>query len=55
MDVGTVVKGMTWWNGLTDDQRSYWLTVAGTGVPADAYAAYLAHIKSSGVWAARPM
>lgn len=33
-------NGMTWWNSLTEVARSYWLSVAGSAVPADAWAAY---------------
>ena len=32
--------GIAWWNGLTEVARSYWLSVAGSAVPADAWAAY---------------
>ena len=33
--------GVWWWNNtLNEVQRSYWLSVAGSAVPADAWAAY---------------
>jgi len=32
--------GMFWWNNITEVQRAYWLSVAGSAVPADAWAAY---------------
>lgn len=31
------VKGMEWWNGLTEEDRDFWLRVAGSAVPADAW------------------
>jgi len=34
-----VQLGMTWWNGLTEERRSYWLSKAVSAVP---YAAWLA-------------
>lgn len=34
--------GMSWFNGLTDDRRAYWLAKAGSAVPADAWACYKA-------------
>lgn len=32
--------GMAWWNRLTKSQRRYWLDVAGSARPVDAYRAY---------------
>lgn len=34
-------KGMTWWNSLPVEERSYWLVRAASAIPADAYHAYL--------------
>lgn len=34
-------KGMDWWNQLTEQNRAYWMEVAESAVPADAWAAYL--------------
>ena len=33
-------NGIDWWNGLTAVGRSYWLSVAGSAVPADAWACF---------------
>ena len=35
--------GIDWWNSLTEVARSYWLSVAGSAVPAEAWAAYKNH------------
>jgi hypothetical protein len=32
--------GMTWWNRITRPERAYWLDVADSFVPADAWAAF---------------
>ena len=32
--------GMAWWNRLTEAERAYWLRVAGSAQPVDAYRAY---------------
>jgi hypothetical protein len=32
--------GIRWWNGLTQAERAHWLEVAGSAVPADAWAAF---------------
>jgi hypothetical protein len=32
--------GMTWWNRITRAERARWLEVAGSYVPADAWAAF---------------
>jgi hypothetical protein len=34
-------QGMTWWNTLMEDERGYWLKVANSARPADAYHAFL--------------
>ena len=34
-------QGMTWWNAMTENERTYWLEVAGSARPADAYDAFL--------------
>ena len=34
--------GMSWWNGLTPTRRRYWLDVAGSARPADAWRAFQA-------------
>lgn len=42
-DLADAATGMAWWNGLTPDQRRFWMYCAGdTGVAADAWAAYKA-------------
>lgn len=33
-------QGMEWFNGLTDTGRGYWLNLAGSSVPAEAWAAF---------------
>lgn len=33
-------RGMFWWNNLTEVVRAYWLSVAGSAVPADAWEAF---------------
>lgn len=38
-----VQLGMTWWNGLTEERRSYWLSKAVSAVP---YAAWLAFCRA---------
>ena len=32
--------GMAWWNSKTDSVREFWLRVANSARPADAWAAY---------------
>ena len=44
MNESEVLEGIECWNGLTEQMRLYWLNVAGTAVPADARAAYLASV-----------
>ena len=38
------LRGVEWWNNLSERQRSYWLSFAETAVPAEAYAAYIQSI-----------
>lgn len=35
-------KGMAWFNGLSRSERAFWLDLAGSAVPADAWAAWKA-------------
>jgi len=44
MNESEALDGIAWWNGLTENMRLYWLNVAGSAVPADARAAYLASV-----------
>ena len=30
--------GMEWWNGLSEEQRAYWLEAANTAIVAEAWA-----------------
>lgn len=30
-------RGMAWWNGLTRSERSFWLALAGSARPVDAW------------------
>lgn len=46
MDETEALEGIAWWNSLTEQMRLYWLNVAGSAVPADARAAYLASVSS---------
>jgi hypothetical protein len=41
MDTSDAVKGIAWWNRLTEKNRYYWMVVAGSAVPADAWRAYV--------------
>jgi hypothetical protein len=34
------LAGMSWFNGLTDERRAYWLDQAGSAVPADAWSRF---------------
>lgn len=34
-------RGVHWWNEMTEEFRSHWLSVAGSAVPAEAWLAYL--------------
>jgi hypothetical protein len=34
--------GMAWWNRISERERAQWLRVAGSAVPADAWAAFKA-------------
>lgn len=38
--LGDPQAGMTWWNDCSEPERGYWLAVAKSAVPADAWAAY---------------
>jgi hypothetical protein len=40
--------GIEWWNGSTEEQRRYWLRVACSAVPADAWVAYKAAMSQQG-------
>jgi hypothetical protein len=37
---GDDLAGFSWFNGLTDGERSLWLGLAGSATPADAWRAY---------------
>lgn len=39
------LAGIVWWNELSEIQRRFWLNVAGSAVPADAYRAYLSSLQ----------
>ena len=44
-------QGMTWWNAMAEAERGYWLGVADSARPADAYHAFLlaeAHADAEG-------
>ena len=41
-NVADALVGMAWWNGLTPTRRRYWLDVAGSARPADAWRAFQA-------------
>ena len=32
--------GVTWWNGLSREERARWLKIANTAIPAEAYKAW---------------
>lgn len=34
------LAGITWWNGLSEEDRAFWLRAALTSVPAEAWAYY---------------
>lgn len=34
--------GIAWWNGLSPEERTHWLRVAGSACPADAFEAWRA-------------
>ena len=36
--------GMSWWNSLSEDSRAAWAAKAGTGVVADAWAAFKGNV-----------
>lgn len=35
------IAGIEWWNSVSESTRRYWLEVAKSSSPADAYRAYL--------------
>lgn len=37
---GDDLAGFAWFNGLTDGERSFWLSQAGSAVPAAAWSAF---------------
>jgi len=37
-------RGMAWWNAMSDADRAYWLRIAGSATPADAWAQYQAEV-----------
>lgn len=37
----TAELGMSWWNSIPEQHRAYWLSKAGSAVPAEARHAYL--------------
>ena len=37
------IDGMAWWNALDEKTRRYWMDMANSASPADAYRAYLAY------------
>ena len=39
-DLLDAMRGIGWFNCLSPTERRYWLDVAGSAVPADAWAAY---------------
>jgi hypothetical protein len=41
VEEGSTQQGVDWWNRLQEPQRAHWLAVAGSAVPAEAWAAYL--------------
>lgn len=40
--------GMKWYNGISKEDRSYWMATARSAVPADAWAAYQEHARKRG-------
>lgn len=51
--------GIDWWNALPEDARRFWLRVAMSAVPADAWRAYKASwggsVPQGGMGAVAPM
>ena len=39
-NVADALVGMAWFNGLSPSERAYWLEVAGSTAPADAWRAF---------------
>ena len=39
-NVADALVGMAWFNGLSPSERAYWLEVAGSAAPADAWRAF---------------
>ena len=39
-NVADALVGMAWFNGLSRSERAYWLEVAGSAAPADAWRAF---------------
>lgn len=40
MNTDDVLQSIKWWNRLAETQREFWLQVADSATPADAWAAY---------------
>lgn len=38
--IGDDLAGLSWFNGLTDGERAFWLSQAGSAVPAAAWSAF---------------
>ena len=34
------LEGIVWWNAMAEQDRTAWMKIAGSAVPADAWAAY---------------
>lgn len=43
LTVDEAQMGMNWWNAAEDWERRYWLTVAGSARPVDAWVALMEH------------
>lgn len=39
------MEGILWWNSIAEGDRANWMKIAGSAVPADAWAAYKRHLK----------
>jgi hypothetical protein len=39
------MEGILWWNSMTEGDRANWMKIAGSAVPAEAWAAYQRHVK----------
>lgn len=44
-DQDFVDRCMGWWESISAQQRQHWLSVAGNGLVADAYRAYLGSLQ----------